>query len=244
MDPQADFAEIEKEVAGLIADSVDQAPSPQQAALLKTRLEGLSELKDRLGKPPPPRKPAFLPVPCLGNNMHTPLLVVDEMLELAAPAKDDVLFDLGCGDGRIAIAAARKFQVETVGVDLNPIFIKVGTLKAKLKKVKVRFEQTNALTVDLTHATVILLHFNAEGNLKLRPRLQQLSGVRIVSYDADMGDWKPQKEVEVVDERKAVHTIYLWEVPRKAKEGKRTTDQTGRPAKPQDMDREIWEDLE
>lgn len=238
MDAHADFAEIEKDVSGLMAELVaapGKAPSPIS--------EGVPELKDRLGKPPPPRKPSFLPVPCLGNNLHTPLLVVDKMLELAALTKDDVLYDLGSGDGRIAITAARKFEVQAVGVDLNPIFIKVGTLKARMKKAKVRFEHANALTVDLTAATVIMLHFSAAGNLKLRPRLQQLSGVRIVSYDADLGDWEPNKEVEVTDERNKVHTIYLWEVP-KAKEQKPTDKITSRPAKPQEMDREIWEDLE
>lgn len=236
MDPHADFAEIEKEVSGLIAEALG-VPAD------KLPQEALPELKERLGKPPPPRKPSFLPDPCLGNNLHTPPLAVDKMLELAALTKADVLYDLGCGDGRIAITAARKFELQAVGVDLNPIFIKVGTLKARMKKVKVRFEHANAMTVDLTPATVIMLHFSAAGNLKLRPRLQQLSGVRIVSYDADLGDWEPQKEVDVIDERQEAHTIYLWDIPR-AKERPPADKKTQKSAKPQDMDREIWEDLE
>lgn len=238
MNHEADFAEIEQELAGLLTAAAglpEGAPVPTEAAA------ALAGLRKRLGKlppPRPPRPPAFLPVPNLGTSSHTPLVVVEKMLELAALTKDDVLFDLGSGDGRIAIVAAQKYQVEAVGIDLNPICVKTAEIKAKVKKQKVAFRHENALTADLSRATVITMHFSAEGNQQLRPRLQHLNAVRVVSYATDLGDWKPLKMATVVDAKNVSHTIYLWQsVPgRKEEAAARQGDA--------DLEKEIWEDLE
>lgn len=141
----------------------------------------------------------------------TPQEVVDEMLKVANVKKEDMLYDLGCGDGRIVITAAQKFGTRGVGVDINPERIKESNENARKAGVtdRVKFIQQNLFDTDLSKATVITLYLLPDVNLKLRPKLLQLKpGTRIVSHAFDMGDWKPDKTVDVNGRR-----VYYWVVP-------------------------------
>ncbi|MDQ3290472.1 MAG: class I SAM-dependent methyltransferase [Bacteroidota bacterium] len=140
--------------------------------------------------------------------------VVEGMLELAKVTKNDVLYDLGCGDGRIVITAAQKYGATGTGIDIDPQRIKEATKNAEEAKVtdKVNFKQADLFETDFSKATVVTLYLLPAINLKLKPILmkQLKPGTRIVSHAFDMGDWKPEKTVEVDGT-----TIYFWTIPAK-----------------------------
>nr|WP_245894276.1 methyltransferase domain-containing protein [Chamaesiphon polymorphus] len=144
----------------------------------------------------------------------TPTPVVNEMLRIANVKKNDVLYDLGSGDGRIVITAAQKFGTRGVGIDIDPQRIKEANQNAKKAGVtdRVQFRQQNLFETDFSKATVVTLYLLPDINLRLRPRLlsQLKPGTRIVSHAFDMGDWKPQKVVRVGGQ-----TIYYWTVPQR-----------------------------
>jgi len=123
---------------------------------------------------------------------------VTAMLKLAGVTKADVVYDLGCGDGRIVIAAAKTFGARAVGIDINPV--RIGEAKENAKKAGVeklvRFEENDLFEADIHEATVVTLFLLPHINLKLRPKLLQdlKPGTRVVSNTFDMGDWKPDKE--------------------------------------------------
>ena len=138
----------------------------------------------------------------------TPQVVVDKMLELAEIKPGDVLLDLGSGDGRIPITAAKTSGITASGVDLNPVRVKEAKENAQKEGVtdKVEFREEDLFETDLSKATVITMYLLSEVNLKLRPKLEKLKpGTRIVSHSFDLGDWKPDKTVTV--EGRDVH---LW----------------------------------
>jgi SAM-dependent methyltransferase len=141
----------------------------------------------------------------------SPQIVVDKMIELAGVKKGDVVYDLGSGDGRIVIAAAKK-GARAVGFDIDPDL--VAESRANVKKSGVQesaeIRHQDILTVDLSPASVVTMYLLPDVNLKLKPNLlsQLKPGSRVVSHSFDMGDWKPDK-VERVDGR----TIYLWIIP-------------------------------
>jgi len=145
---------------------------------------------------------------------------VKAMLKLAAVKKTDIVYDLGCGDGRIVIAAAKDFGARGVGIDINPVRIseaKENARKAGLEKL-VRFEENDLFQADIHEATVVTIFLLSDINLKLRPKLLRdlKPGVRIVSNTFDMGDWKPDKEATVGPEDQESflsHKLYLWMVP-------------------------------
>ncbi|WP_276496279.1 SAM-dependent methyltransferase [Pontibacter litorisediminis] len=143
--------------------------------------------------------------------------VVDAMLELAKVTKDDVVYDLGCGDGRIVITAAKKYGATGTGIDINPDRIQEANENAREAGVtdKVRFIEGDLFEEDFSPATVVTLYLLPAVNQKLRPQLlEQLKpGTRIVSHAFDMGDWEPEKTIEVDGSK-----IYFWTVPEKAKE--------------------------
>ncbi len=145
----------------------------------------------------------------------SPQQVVDKMLELAGVKSSDVLYDLGCGDGRIVVTAAKKYGAHATGVDINPERIQEARANAQQAGVLklVAFEEGDLFQADVHRANVVTLYLLPGVNLKLRPRLltQLRQGSRIVSHSFDMGDWKPAKTAEV-DGR----TIYLWIVPTKS----------------------------
>src|SRR5215217_2124715 len=141
----------------------------------------------------------------LAPYVPTPQDVVDRMLALAGVTKDDVVYDLGCGDGRIVVTAAKQFGARGVGVDIDPQRIKESEANAKAAGVEhlVSFKLQDAMTVDVSPATVVTLYLLSASNLKLRPILtkQLKPGARIVSHAFTMGDWRPAKTDEFTDGR-------------------------------------------
>lgn len=144
----------------------------------------------------------------------TPMNVVDAMLDMARVTKNDVVYDLGCGDGRIVIRAAQRFGARGVGVDLNPQRIREAKAAAKAAGPQierlVRFEVGDVFTFDFSKATVVTMYLLPSVNLKLRPRLlkELKPGTRIVSHDFDMGDWVPEQRRELQGA-----TVFGWTVP-------------------------------
>lgn len=142
----------------------------------------------------------------------TPHDVVEAMLDLANVTSKDVVYDLGSGDGRIVVTAAKKYGARGVGVDINPERIREGEENARKEGVanRVRFVQQDLFKADISEATVVTLYLLSSVNLRLRPKLMEelRPGTRIVSQTFDMGDWKPEKEI-VVDGR----NVYLWTIP-------------------------------
>ena len=148
----------------------------------------------------------------------TPQEVVEQMLALAKVTKNDVLYDLGSGDGRIPITAAQKFGTRGVGVDINPQRIreaKENALKAGVTD-RVQFRQQDLFKADISKATVVTLYLLPEINVELRAKLFKdlKPGTRIVSHDFDMGEWKPERVVQVQGPNRE-HTIYYWVIPKK-----------------------------
>ena len=148
---------------------------------------------------------------------------VEEMLKLADVKKSDVLYDLGCGDGRIVIAAAKKYGARGVGIDINPVRIQEAKENAKRAGVEhlVRFEENDLFKADIREATVVSLFLLPNINLKLRPKLMQdlKPGTRVVSNTFDMGDWKADKESSLADSDESYsslsHKFFLWVIPAK-----------------------------
>jgi SAM-dependent methyltransferase len=156
----------------------------------------------------------------------TPQTVVEEMLKLADVTKDDVVYDLGSGDGRIVITAAKKYGARGVGVDIDPERIKEANANAIQAGVteRVRFLEQDLFKTDLKDATVVTLFLLPKVNLRLRPKLwhELKPGTRVVSEAFDMGDWKPDKTVKVKFQAPAParyqpayghRIIYYWVIP-------------------------------
>jgi SAM-dependent methyltransferase len=146
---------------------------------------------------------------------------VQAMLKLADVKKSDIVYDLGCGDGRIVIAAAVTYGARGVGIDIDPDRIREAKENAKKAHVEdlVRFEEKDLFQADFHEATVVTLFLLPSVNLRLRPKLiQELKpGTRIVSNTFDMGDWKPDKEQTLDgtdDDAYLSRKFYLWHVPR------------------------------
>ena len=144
----------------------------------------------------------------------TPQEVVEDMLRLANVKAGDVLYDLGSGDGRIAITAAKMYGVRAVGIDIDPARIREANENAKKAGVEklVQFRQADLFQSDFRDATIVTLYLLPDLNVKLRPKLwaELKPGSRVVSHQFDMGDWKPEKRLE-----SGTRTIYFWTVPRK-----------------------------
>ncbi|MDZ8185290.1 MAG: class I SAM-dependent methyltransferase [Nostoc sp. ChiSLP02] len=142
----------------------------------------------------------------------TPQPVVDAMLKVAKVGPNDVLYDLGSGDGRIVITAAQNIGTRGVGIDIDPQRIQEANENAKKAGVtdRVKFVQQDLFKTDLSDATVVTLYLLPEINERLRPTLLKLKpGTRIVSHAFDMGDWKPQQTLNVEGK-----TVYYWVVPK------------------------------
>jgi SAM-dependent methyltransferase len=147
----------------------------------------------------------------------TPEVVVDEMLELAAVAEGDVVYDLGCGDGRIVITAAQRYGVKAWGFDIDPARVSEARANAKAAGVEdlVTIEQRDIFTLDLSPASVVTLYLLPALNVRLIPQLQKLKpGSRIVSHDFDMPGVPPLEHVKMRSASGAVrHDVYLWHTP-------------------------------
>ena len=147
----------------------------------------------------------------------TPQDVVDKMLELVKIQKDDLVYDLGCGDGRIVVTAAKRYGCRAVGYDIDPERVKESLENVEKNNVGhlVRIEQKDIFTLDLSDANVITLYLLPSLNVKLIPQLEKLKpGSRIVSHDFRMRGVKPDKVVKLTSsEDKTRHKIYLWTSP-------------------------------
>ena len=146
----------------------------------------------------------------------TPMDVVSEMLRLANIQPFDKVFDLGCGDGRIVMAAARWYGAHGVCVDTDPWLIYEGRENARVSKIleKIVFLNQDVFDTDIGDASVVMLALTREMNLALRPKLENglRPGSRIVSYMYDMGDWAPREIVRVTSGG-VERPIYLWQIP-------------------------------
>ena len=145
---------------------------------------------------------------------------VTAMLKLADVKNTDVVYDLGCGDGRIVVDAAKTFGARAVGIDIDPARIKEARENARKAGVEnlVRFEQNDLFRAGIHEATVVTLFLLSSVNLRLRPKLLQdlRPGARVVSNTFTMGDWKPDKQATVGDEFGTSyfsHLLFLWIVP-------------------------------
>jgi precorrin-6B methylase 2 len=155
----------------------------------------------------PTRTPDVVYVP-------TPPEVVDAMLEVAGVTKNDVVYDLGCGDGRIPVAAASKYGARAVGVDIDPQRVQEANENVKKAGVDrlVTIRNEDLFTIDLSEATVVTLYLLPSLNQRLIPKfMKELKpGTRVVSHAFDMGDWKPEKELDVMGRK-----VYLWTIPKR-----------------------------
>ncbi|MBI4205306.1 MAG: methyltransferase domain-containing protein [Betaproteobacteria bacterium] len=144
----------------------------------------------------------------------TPDDVVNKMLEMAAVTAKDVVYDLGCGDGRIVITAAQRYGARGVGIDIDQERIREATENVGRAKVadKVKFIQGDLFEADISEATVVTLYLLTELNLRLRPKLMKdlRPGTRVVSHAFAMGDWKPER-TEFVNGS----SVYLWRIPQR-----------------------------
>ncbi len=170
-----------------------------------------SSYKSHLGPPPEDntvRNPPFV---------KTPPEVVDQMLELVDVEKDELLYDLGCGDGRIAMAAAKKFGCRAIGFDIEPEIVEIAKNQVTQNNLEdlVEIRQRDVLTLDLSQADVIMMYLLPKFNRQLIPQLQKLKpGTRIVSHEYGIGDIKPDREVKVMSETDgSEHTLFLWIAP-------------------------------
>ena len=145
----------------------------------------------------------------------TPPETVAEMLRLANIKKGDVLYDLGSGDGRIPIAAAKQFGIRAVGIEIDPKLITEAESNAREAGVAdlVRFRNEDMFRIDVSEANIVTLYLSDKLNVLLRPKLlrELRPGTRIISHDFRMGDWKPEQTVRV-PWGKLYRTVYLWTV--------------------------------
>ena len=152
--------------------------------------------------------------PQLAPYVPTPQEVVDRMLALANVQKTDFVVDLGCGDGRIPVTAAKKYGARGLGVDIDPVRIAEANANAKAAGVEhlVEFRLQDALKTDVTNATVVTTYLLSASNLRLRPILtkQLKPGSRIVTHSFSMGDWTPEKSETFNDNTGRSRTVYLY----------------------------------
>ena len=155
----------------------------------------------------PARRPDVIFVP-------TPEPVVEAMLQVANVTKNDIVYDLGCGDGRIPVTAAKKYGARGVCFDIDPQRIKEANDNVAKNNVGslVKVVEGDLFEQDLSGASVVTLYLLPSLNVKLMPKLMKelKPGTRIVSHAFDMGDWKPEKELDV-DGRK----VYYWTIPKR-----------------------------
>ena len=174
------------------------------AAALAIAVPGLTSTANLAAQDPSSLAP-FVP---------TPQDVVDRMLELAGVSENDVVYDLGCGDGRIVITAAERYGARGVGIDIDPQRIAESRANAERAGVAhlVEFVQQDALQVDVSDASVVTLYLLSSSNMKLRPILtsQLEPGARIVSHAFSMGNWDADHVERFTDTRGNTRTLYLW----------------------------------
>jgi tRNA G37 N-methylase Trm5 len=144
--------------------------------------------------------------------------VVQEMLKVAKVTKNDLVYDLGCGDGRIVITAAKQYGARGIGIDIDPERIKEAEENARIAGVsdRVTFMQGDLFKADIRDATVVTMYLLPAVNMKLRPKLlgELRPGTRIVSHNYDLGDWAPRQKLRV-NVGSVEHDVYFWVVPQR-----------------------------
>jgi precorrin-6B methylase 2 len=199
-------------VAQQTSPGTNPAPkTPSSAATAPAAQASTAQTPPAVEEAPEPKRPDVIFVP-------TPPEVVDKMLELAQVTKDDVVYDLGCGDGRIVVTAAQKYGCRAYGFDVDPERIQES--KENVEKSGVgnlaTIEQKDIFTLDLSKASVVTLYLLPSLNVKLIPQLEKLKpGSRIVSHDFDMRGVTPDKVVTVDGDGGYGHEVYLWTTPLK-----------------------------
>jgi SAM-dependent methyltransferase len=150
------------------------------------------------------------------HYVPTPEDVVDEMLRVTGVTKDDIVYDLGCGDGRLVITAARRFGARGVGIDIDPQRISESRDNARQAGVtdRVRFLEQDLFEADIGQATVVTLYLLPKLNVQLRPKLLRdlKPGTRVVSHDFDMAEWQPDQTIRVPGASRS-HTVHYWVIP-------------------------------
>jgi SAM-dependent methyltransferase len=168
--------------------------------------------------------------PDLAIYLPTPKEIVDLMLDLARLFPEDILYDLGCGDGRIVVAAAEKYGIRAVGVDVNPKRIAEARDNARRHGVerRVEFIQGDAKKMDLGEATVVTMYLGADANFRLADRLRAdlRPGARIVSRDFKIYGWAPERTENLITAKGAPTTLYLWTIKNSVQESAETTNAT------------------
>ncbi|HYA29389.1 MAG TPA: methyltransferase domain-containing protein [Acidobacteriota bacterium] len=152
----------------------------------------------------------------------TPIAVVDRMLDLAEVKKGDVVYDLGSGDGRIVIRAAKKYGVRAVGIEMDPLLLEKARQDAKTAGVShlVEFRAEDAMKTDLSKATVVTLYMLPWFNEAMKPNFKKylMPGARIVAHDFGIEGWEPDKTEKLAEPEKKTgglihyHTLYLWRI--------------------------------
>jgi uncharacterized protein (TIGR03000 family) len=219
-------------VEGGKVSRVDLTSGPTRVVEAKT-IESKKEEVKITPKKEEPKKEVHLDAP----YKPTPNKIVEEMLKLASVKEGDVVYDLGSGDGRIVIAAVEKFKAKKgVGIELAPERVKLSKENAGRAGVagKVEIRESDLLKLtDVSEANVVTLYLLPEVNQKLKPMLQKSlkPGSRVVSHDFNMGDWKADKEITVLDEVGKPHVLYLWTIPAPKKEEVKVTPKKEEPKK-------------
>jgi SAM-dependent methyltransferase len=154
--------------------------------------------------------------PYIARYVPTPQEVVDRMLELAEVTKEDLLYDLGSGDGRIVITAARKYGAKAVGFEIDSALVKNSRDRIREAGLEhlVEIREQDVRTVDLSRVTVLTMYLSAAANLRLRSAItrQLKPGSRVVSHDFGMGNWQPDRIEQLTDTAGFSRTIYLWRI--------------------------------
>jgi SAM-dependent methyltransferase len=152
--------------------------------------------------------------PYIAPFVTTPQEVVDRMLELAQVSTGDLLYDLGSGDGRIVIAAAKRYGAKAVGFEIDPALVTLSRRNIREAGVEhlAEIRQEDVRKVDLSPASVVTMYLYPAANLRLRAaiRRQLKPGSRVVSHNSNMGDWKPDRVEQMTDSAGFLRTIYLW----------------------------------
>jgi len=169
-----------------------------------------------------PQAPKRPDAPQLAPYVPTPQDVVDRMLSLANVQKNDFVVDLGCGDGRIPVTAARKYGARGLGVDIDPVRIAEAKANAKAAGVEhlVTFKLQDALKTDVSDATLVTTYLLSASNLRLRPILTKTMkpGSRIITHNFSMGDWAPETSDTFKDAAGRSRTVYLYRVDGKVRQ--------------------------
>ena len=174
---------------------------------------GCTQRQDQKAQNKPEPEAPFVP---------SPQFAVDKMLEMAQVKKDDLLYDLGCGDGRIVVTAAKKYGCKAVGFDINPDRVKESLENVRKNQVQhlVKIVQQDIFELDLSKPDVVTLYLMPEVNERLIPQLKKLKpGSRIVSHDFGLGSIEPDETVYIrAPDRQSASLIYLWTTPFKEEE--------------------------